>query len=191
MSTQDQGIFPNLGNDNSFSYMDKGTLDPKTHVWSWSLYYITQDPTTGDIYVGGEKQKLDQLLVSDDTVIGDIPGVVLSEILPKIFSQGWEDKDPVVKKMWSGIMAFTADMMPLVGKLTQSMTSRNGDGEWFAGGFNGHGMDKAWLIGETLVKTIVEEDVSTWFPRSYRITEDRLAKMDSVNVIDMLGGAGS
>jgi len=122
--------------------MDKGTLDPKTNVWSWTLYYITQDPNTGDMYIGGEKQKLDQLFVSDDAVIGDIPEEALSKTLPRIFSEGWKD-DPVVKKMWSGIMAFTADMLPLVGQLTEGISGRKGDGEWFAGGYNGHGMDKA------------------------------------------------
>ena len=191
MSTQGQGTFPNLGDSNSFSYVDKGTLDPKTNVWSWTLYYITQDANTGDIYIGGEKQKLDQLLVSDDTIIGEIPGEALSNILPKIFSEGWKGGDPVVKKMWSGVMAFTADMLPLVGQLTRSMSGRIGDGEWFAGGFNGHGMDKAWLTGEALVRMVVGEDVSEWFPSAYYITEERLQKMDCNNVIEMLGSAGS
>ena len=191
MSTQGRGTFPELGETNSFSYMDKGTLDPKTNVWSWTLYYITQDPNTGNIYIGGEKQKLDQLLVSDDTVIGEIPNEALSKILPKIFNEGWEDKNPVVKKMWSGIMAFTADQLPLVGHLTPVVSQRKGDGEWFAGGFNGHGMDKAWLTGEALVKMIVGEDVSEWFPSSYLITEERLGGMDCRNMIEMLGSAGS
>lgn len=190
MSTQGQGVFPNLGNTNSFSYVDKGTLDPKTNVWSWTLYYITQDPNTGDIYIGGEKQQLDQLLVSDDTVIGEIPGGALSKILPKIFTEGWEEKEPVVKKMWSGIMAFTSDMLPLVGRLTEGMSGRNGLGEWIAGGYNGHGMDKAWLTGEALVKMVVGEDVSGWFPSAYCIMEERLKRMDMNNVIELLGGAG-
>jgi glycine/D-amino acid oxidase-like deaminating enzyme len=192
MSTQGKGpSFPNLGSTNSWSYVDKGTLDPKTNVWSWTLYYITQDPNTGDIYIGGEKQKLDELFVSDDTVIGSIPGEALSKILPKIFSEGWDASEPVVKKMWSGVMAFTADGFPLVGRLTRGMSGREGEGEWFAGGYNGHGMDKSWLSGEALVSMIVGKDVSGWFPSEYRITEERLQAMDLDNVLAMLGSAGS
>lgn len=192
MSTQAKGpTFPSLGSTNSWSYVDQGTLDPKTNVWSWTLYYITQDPNTGDIYIGGEKQKLDQLLVSDDTVIGEIPGEALSKVLPKIFGEGWEKSDPVVKSVWSGVMAFTADRLPLVGRLMESMSGRKGEGEWFAGGFNGHGMDKSWLTGEALVGMIVGRDVSGWFPSAYLITEERLKGMDLDNVIQMLGSAGS
>ena len=193
MSTQAQGpSFPSLGTVNSWSYVDKGTLDPETNVWSWSLYYITQDPHTGDLYIGGEKQKLDLLLVSDDTVVGEIPGEALSGILPKIFSEGWEEgQDPLVKRMWSGIMGFTPDKLPLVGQLSRSMSGRKGDGEWFAGGYNGHGMDKAWLTGEALVGMVLGRDVSSWFPSSYCITEERLGRMDLDDVLEMLGSAGS
>jgi glycine/D-amino acid oxidase-like deaminating enzyme len=188
MSAQSQGKLPNLGSSNSFSYMDKGTLDPETNIWSWTLYYITQDPNTGNMYVGGEKQKLDQLLVSDDTVIGEIPGEALSKVLPKIFSGGWEEP-PVVKSIWSGIMAFTADGLPLVGKLTESMTGRNGDGEWFAGGYNGHGMDKAWLSGESLVGMVLGKELRG-FPKAYCISEERLMRMDLENVLQLFGSAG-
>jgi glycine/D-amino acid oxidase-like deaminating enzyme len=192
MSTQAKGAkFPSLGSSNSWSYVDKGTLDPQTHVWSWTLYYITQDPNTGDIYIGGEKQKLDQLLVSDDTVISEIPGEALAKVLPKIFSEGWEESEPVVKSMWSGVMAFTADGLPLVGRLTEGMSGRKGEGEWFAGGYNGHGMDKSWLTGEALVGMIVGKDVSGWFPSAYRITEKRLREMNLDNVLQMFGSAGS
>jgi glycine/D-amino acid oxidase-like deaminating enzyme len=188
MSAQSQGKFPSLGSSNSFSYMDKGTLDPDTNVWSWTLYYITQDPNTGDMYIGGEKQILDQLLVSDDTVIGEIPSEALSKVLPEIFSEGWEEPQ-VVKSMWSGIMAFTADGLPLVGRLTGSMTGRNGDGEWFAGGYNGHGMDKAWLSGEALVGMVLGKELPG-FPQAYCISEERLMRMDLENVLQLFGSAG-
>lgn len=191
MSAQAPNDFPRLGAAHSWSYVDKGTLDPITHVWSWTLYYVTQDPHTGAIYVGGEKQKLDQLLVSDDTVVGCIPGEALADVLPRIFRHGWEEHAPVVKSMWSGIMAFTSDSLPLVGRLTESMSGRNGTGEWFVGGYCGHGMDKAWLTGEAVVGMIAGRDVTGWFPTAYYITEERLKRMDFGDVLDMLGSAGS
>lgn len=191
MSTQENGHhFPALGATHSWSYFDKGTLDPETNVWSMTLYYITQDPATGDMYIGGEKQKLDELLVSDDTVVGPIPGAALANSLPSIFRDGWDGQDPVVKFMWSGVMGFTPDGLPLVGKLTRGMSGRAGDGEWLAGGYNGHGMDKSWLTGEALVDMIVGKDVSAWFPSAYLIDEDRLARMDLDDVLAMLGQAG-
>ena len=123
-------------------------------------------------------------------MIGEIPGEALSKVLPKIFAEGWEG-NPEVKSMWSGIMAFTADGMPLVGRVSERISERKGDREWIAGGYNGHGMDKAWLTGEALVGMIVGRDVSGWFPSAYAITEERLEEMDCDNVIQMLGSAGS
>lgn len=88
-------------------------------------------------------------------------------------------------------MAFTPDMLPLVGRLSKGISGRNGEGEWFAGGYNGHGMDKSWLTGEALVSMVVGKDVSAWFPSAYRITEERLKKMDLDHVLEMLGSAGT
>ncbi|KAL1981973.1 hypothetical protein VTN96DRAFT_1939 [Rasamsonia emersonii] len=184
MSTQAAGpSFPNLGATTSWSYCSKGLFDPRTGVLTPGLYYVTQDPRTGDMFVGGDKQKVDELLVSDDTAVSSVSSESLASVLSKIFQTGWDDDDdggggggntsPVVRRMWSGVMGFTGDGMPVVGRLDDSMTKRGGDGEWIAAGFNGYGMDKCWLTGEAVAGMVVGRDVSSWFPSAYLVDEER------------------
>ena len=87
------------------------------------------------------------------------------------------DGRSVVKRMWSGIIAFTSDGFPLVGRSTESMSGRTVNGEWFAGCYCEHGMDKSWLTGEALVDMIIRKDVSSWLPSLYFLSEERLNNM--------------
>ncbi|KAJ5993888.1 MFS transporter [Penicillium sp. IBT 35674x] len=180
MSTQAAGKgFPSKGSSLSWNYVGKSVVDPETGVWSYTLYYITQDPESGDIFIGGEKQKADEVFVSDDTVLPPIPAQNLATILPTIFREGWNETAPEVKKMWSGIMGFTADGLPLVGNLSENATGREGKGEWIAAGYSGHGMDKSWLTGESLAGMVSGKDITAGFPRAYLLTDERLARLSA------------
>jgi glycine/D-amino acid oxidase-like deaminating enzyme len=187
MSTQKPGpTFPNHGASRSWAVSYKGSYCAETALLSAGLYYITQDPQTGDINIGGEVQKLGEMLSSDDSVIGTETRDNIASALPKIFRSGWEGTEPEPKRIWSGIMGFTGDRMPLVGKLSAKMTMRAGCGEWAAVGFNGHGMDKCWLTGEALAGMIAGKDVSSWFPESYLVSDERLDSRMSVDgIVDM------
>jgi glycine/D-amino acid oxidase-like deaminating enzyme len=171
MSTQERGSsFPNLGAERSWSFQYTGTLHSETGVLSTGLYYMNQNAKTGDIFIGGENQRVDEIFVADDAVVPEVPADNLRTLLPTLFSEGWERGErPKTKQIWSGIMGFTADAVPIVGKLEEKWTQRPGDGEWIAAGFNGYGMDKCWLIGEGLTAMMVGEDISEWFPEIYRI----------------------
>ncbi|KAL4954406.1 FAD dependent oxidoreductase [Aspergillus filifer] len=150
MSTQ--SVTPtasNRGAEYSWSLVHEPTLDLASRISAVGLYYMTQNAKTGDFYLGGEKQKYDEILVSDDTVVPALPADNLTALMTKIFAppEGVEYTTHP-KGIWSGIMGFTADHMPIVGRLGSEWRSGNaGDGEWVAAGFNGHGMDKCWLIG--------------------------------------------
>jgi glycine/D-amino acid oxidase-like deaminating enzyme len=183
MSTQAAGDeLPRVGDRTSWSTFDRPRYDPADGSFTANFYYITQNARTGDMYVGGERSKPEDMLTSDDSKISPLSEQNLTTILPKIFKRGWkESESPHVRKIWSGVMGFTLDHMPLVGRLPGSVSGRDGDGEWIAAGYNGMGMPLCWGCGEAVAKMILkqEEDVQQWLPSSFLITQERLDNPDS------------
>ncbi|KAF4964250.1 hypothetical protein FSARC_7804 [Fusarium sarcochroum] len=171
MSTQKMGPnFPNLGDKMSWSQVSHGTYDAKTGHINLGLYYAQQNAKTGVMFLGGESQKLSTLLTSDDSNVAEEAGKSLLSAAPKI----WNDASPAkALEVWSGIMGFTADGMPLVGSLPQTVTGRTGNGEWIAAGFNGHGMDKCWLSGEAIARMVLGEKDVPGFPKAYLLSDER------------------
>lgn len=183
---------------------------------------MTQNAHSGDLFVGGERQLLEnELLTSDDTQTSAISEATLRSVLGRIYEKGGggggeqeqEQEKVVVKSLWSGIMGFTPDHVPWVGKLPGSVASHHGHslsaapttpttittngsahgtngangapgsapsearGEYIAAGFNGYGMPLCWGCGEAVAKMLLgqQDEISEWFPESFRITERRLA----------------
>lgn len=192
MSTQKSTPeFGQHGRDLSWSIQGGGSYDATTQIAVAGLYYANQNPNTGDIFIGGEKANIAELFVSDDTVVGAPAAENLETILPRIFAKGWgENQKPEVHKIWSGIMGFTADHLPLVGQLPQSYTRRGVDGgEWVAAGFNGYGMPLCWSCGEAIAKMLLGKDVSDFLPEAFLATSDRLddsQRMDSSGMLNRL-----
>lgn len=179
MSTQKPPLaFGNHGRDMTWSRVGGGAFDPETNVIELGLYYSNQNPNSGDVFIGGEKAKLNEIFVSDDSVVGTPCAENLATKLPKCYTKGWEDtSEHEVRKIWSGIMGFTGDRLPLIGKLPTSATNRGGDaGEWIAAGFNGYGMPLCWSSGEAVVKMILGQDIGYFLPESFVLTEERLQK---------------
>ncbi|KAF9773111.1 hypothetical protein IL306_009154 [Fusarium sp. DS 682] len=172
MSTQKLGpVFPQAGHKMSWSQVSLGTYDAKTGHIHLGLYYAQQNAKTGVMFLGGESQKLSGLLTSDDSNVAKDAHGTLTSAAPKI----WKDAAPAKPlNVWSGIMGFTADGMPIVGKLPYSLTGRSGSGEWIAAGFNGHGMDKCWLTGEAIAKMVLGENDIPGFPKAYLLSDDRM-----------------
>ena len=107
------------------------------------------------------------------------------------------------KALWTGILGFSADLQPWVGRVPSSISCRAGPstlltresdkatvsdssrvapplappGEWVSAGYSGEGMVHAWLCAHALALMILglekEEGVHTWFPDEYRLTEKR------------------
>ncbi|EEU41695.1 uncharacterized protein NECHADRAFT_16153, partial [Fusarium vanettenii 77-13-4] len=171
MSVQDPGAaFPRVGDRYSWTQMHQSRYDPETKRITTGLYYAQQNALTGDIYIGGESQEVDSLLTSDDSEVAASAKDHISSIIPKIFSGA---DDARAKTVWSGIMGFTTDWLPMVGNLGQAGTG-SASNEWIAAGFNGHGMDKCWLTGQAVARMALGEDVPSWFPKSYLLTSERL-----------------
>lgn len=177
MSTQKPPeAFGQYGRDVTWSRVGGGGFNENTNVIDLGLYYASQNPITGDIFIGGEKAKVDELFTSDDTVVGAPCEDNITNKLPQCFVKGWEDNSThQVRKVWSGIMGFTGDHLPLVGSLPQSVTDRGKEGgEWIAAGFNGYGMPLCWSSGEAVVKMILGQQVGDFLPDSFLVTAERL-----------------
>lgn len=196
---------------------------------SWSIMhkksgfeYMTQRPGLpdgvngkgGELMLGGALLQsggrgLDEIGVSSDADVDFNVGTYLGGVLPMLFGAkywGADAESGRVKSMWTGIMGFTVDMMPFVGRLDSDITGRkvpkrkssNGKGkgfmaepgEWIAAGYNGEGMVNAWLCGVAIGLMVLRRDeadleaepgmpggkVAEWLPAEYMISRERLAK---------------
>lgn len=177
MSVQKPGPeLANRGASRSWSLSHKPTLDAETGLFVTGLYYLQQNALDGRIWIGNETAYMRDILTSDDTYVPEEARHALSTVLPRFFLEGWGgETTSEIEAIWSGIKGHTADGLPIVGRVPGSIAGPEaGDGQWIAAGFNGYGMDKCWLTGEALVKMMLGEDVSGWFPRAFLVTEDRL-----------------
>jgi glycine/D-amino acid oxidase-like deaminating enzyme len=151
---------------------------------SWTLHYcpgydyITQSPLpTGEMYLGGG---LLQALLSGNVLMEDIDVGnvrddqqseealnVLEGVIEERFQNGCGAR---IMNKWTGIMGFTIDDLPMVGKVPSEISGRdpgrNLNNEWVAAGFNGSGMVHCWLTGKALAEMVLhgEENIGDWFP---------------------------
>ncbi|CAG8901757.1 unnamed protein product [Penicillium egyptiacum] len=183
MSTQKPG--PQWGNvPYSWLFHTKQSWDPDTTLVEQGLYWMQQNAQTGDLFVGGDLQRLDDFLSSDDSLISADSVGNLTNLLPKkIFTDGWTNpitnttlsSATVIQRVWSGIIGMTADQLPIVGSVPSTVSDRNIEGgEWVAAGFNGYGMSQAWLSGQAIALMALGQPKPDWLPDVYLSTEKRL-----------------
>lgn len=158
------------------------------------LDYMTQNVHTGELFLGGgllqsEDGGMLDVGSSDDSQLSKLATAHLVDVLPALFGQqdGVAMEKSELSANWSGIMGFTADGVPLVGRLPPSATGRDevadsGPGEeWIAAGFNGYGMVNAWLSGQAAAEMALGKQTSDWLPESYVCTASRLSGMKAQN----------
>jgi glycine/D-amino acid oxidase-like deaminating enzyme len=195
MSTQHPPLgFGHYGTERAWSISHAPRYDPETKEFEAGLYYANQNPKSQDVFIGGEKVLLTEIFVSDDTEVREEARRNIEGILPRYFDKKGltkekQEQEPEIRRVWSGIMGFTSDGMPFVGKVPRSISQRKPDssevgsgGEWIAAGFNGYGMPQCWSAGEAVAKMILgkyESEVKDWLPDACLITEQRLAKMSA------------
>lgn len=182
MTVQDLGpSVPNLGSEKSFGFHYTPVFDEETNTLADGLWYLTQNAKSGYFFFGGEKGTMDDTLTADDTTVTKTSLDHLQHILPTFFNYTGVKEDPLVAA-WSGVMGFTADGAPYVGRIPESITGRHGNGEWIVAGFNGYGMPYCWMAGEALASIVVGEDPKEYLPEVYRVSEERLsaARIDGV-----------
>lgn len=165
----------NMGGDRSWSAVFPTTLDAKTGLYTEGLFYLQQNVKTGDIWLGTERSNIFETIQGDDTYVSKEGYEPVRDFLPKFFSRWPKGAKSDLKAIWTGIQGHTSDGLPMIGRLPDYLTGRPGsDGEWFAGGYSGYGMDKAWMSGEAAAKMIAGEGVPEWLPKCFLITEDRM-----------------
>ncbi|KZT64541.1 FAD dependent oxidoreductase [Daedalea quercina L-15889] len=102
---------------------------------------------------------------------------------------------------WTGIMGYSRDNMPWVGEVPGMK------GVWLAGAYTGHGMPNGTLCGKAVVDLMLADEQgvaaaeaqmnvveSVGLPKSYLITEERIAKarkLPPVAKADAMGTFGS
>lgn len=199
------------------AYRDNVSL-PGGRAWSLfvrgDLDYIVQQPEHGEYMFGGgagvesssgggERDAYD-----DSGTPAQVVAAYLDGALPTYFGyENWgaersdfpADAGPDVyagrtKRVWTGVEGFTADELPLVGPLSASQTNRTvrnpaAGGEWVSAGFNGEGMDYAWLSGRAVGEMILSRMANTtdealfeWFPKAFLPTEERLIKRNATSM---------
>lgn len=187
MTVQDPGqSVPNRASSISWAFHYPVSYNKENQHCDHGLYYLLQNKQTGYFFFGGESAPWSYSISADDSFMERYAVEHLRRDLPRYFGKAksgpgpGSDSDWQLVSAWSGIMGFSFDELPLVGKLPRSLTNRGGDGEWIAAAFNGYGMANCLLSGEALVKMMLGEDVSGCFPGAYLIDEPRLVRAKRV-----------
>ena len=184
---------------------------------SWSLVYGKQDydymsqrpGKSGELMLGGGFSRslgkgLDQLAAYDDSITDPLTECHLNGMITTIF--GENGRNGSVKNIWSGIICYTPDSLPYVGKLNHRLTGRKVgtvDGEvkdepaeWISAGYHGEGMVYGWLCGVAIARMVVgsqDEDleerpgmpggrVVDWFPRELLVSNKRVQDGDILDI---------
>lgn len=174
MTVQDPGTsLPNQGKSVSWGFHYPPTYDPDTLRHGYGLYYLGQSAKTGYFYFGGENTRMDEAVSADDSFIASHSVAHLRSVLPRFFGKenlaSWK-----LISSWSGIMGFSSDGLPLVGRLSLALTGRLGEGEWIAAAFNGYGMANCLMCGVALALMILGQKVDDWLPGAYDLSDHRL-----------------
>jgi len=141
-------------------------------------YFISR--TDGSVVVGGAKQAV---LAKDEYWHNNIDDATLIPGAEKYFDNymqrmfnGWEDSGARVTDIWTGIMGYSADLMPWVGEMPGK------PGLFVTVAFTGHGMPRV-LGCSTAIAGLVRGDIKslkeTNVPQTFWITEDRLQEKRS------------
>ncbi|KAK0254720.1 hypothetical protein LTR91_021143 [Friedmanniomyces endolithicus] len=167
---------PQTGLPNTYSFIHETGYE----------YMITRPPLTpdeGTIIIGGGLWQLPNSGASrygetDDTALEPTVTKYLRDCTPGFFgSENWGPDDPSgrTRKEWSGIMGASADGLPYVGAMPDM------PGLWISAAFNGHGMVWCLKAAEALVGMMMGDEgerraVDGWFPRSARMSRERMGR---------------
>lgn len=175
MTVQDLGDnVQNNGGKASYGFHYVPVYDEKARTRADGLVYLTQNAKSGLYFIGGENGTMEEALTADDTTTSKSSIDFLQKALPKYFDHANAKKDSLVSA-WSGVMGFTIDSAPYVGRLPHSTTGREGEGEWISAGFNGYGMPYCWLAGQALAKMMLGQPTADLLPSAFSVSEERLS----------------
>lgn len=143
----------------------------------------------GVVFLGGGVEQAKnagvvELGVTDDSSLNEAALTHLCSVLPKRFEAG---AGTTLKQAWTGVMGFTPDAFPLVGKVPQELSptkvaEESAGNEWIAAGFSGYGMVHCWQSGRALADMVSkqpQESIDEYFPtEQFKCSRERLENMD-------------
>ncbi|KAL4971979.1 FAD dependent oxidoreductase-domain-containing protein [Aspergillus desertorum] len=128
----------------------------------------------GSIIVGGARpafiHNLDSWYnVTDDSVVLDAAKRYFEGYMQKHFV-GWEKSGAETENVWTGIMGYSSDNLPHVGRVPGT------ENQWILAGFTGHGMPQVFLAAEGVARMVVQgiRYTETELPRLFETSEQRL-----------------
>ena len=134
----------------------------------------------GDVVIGGglaraEGGGLVEYGTTDDTTLNPTISEYLKGTTPRYFGSNWGEDSPEgrIRAEWTGVMGYSPDGHPFVGEMPGE------PGLWISASFQGHGMVLCWKCAEALVEMMEGrdgEELESWFPQVFRLTEERMAK---------------
>lgn len=142
----------------------------------------------GDIVIGGgspfaDDNGLAEYGNTDDTCYDQASVSHLLSSTRRYFGdENWgpDHPDGLARRIWSGVMGFSADGYPFVGPVPGE------EGLYLDVSFQGHGMVLCFLCARALADMVLgrgaggeqgaEEQLKDWFPDAYRVTSERLQK---------------
>lgn len=202
-------IVPVRGQMSALFPPEKSTILPDSHGMVgapeqpyWNDDYLIQRPYSGVpnpaghlMFGGGRGEAAYPTVgVSDDSVLDEKIAAYLRRALLTVLkldgsTQGL--KELKAAKEWTGIMGYSRDDHPWVGKVPEK------EGLWLCGGYTGHGMPNGTLCGRAIAKLVLEnldgqelQNVQAEMveknelPASYLITNDRIAKARTMPIVE-------
>jgi len=159
--------------------------------------YSTRKPAVllgGALAISGD-EGMGEFGIASDADQGIFISAYLRGLLPTLFTT---QKETELRTSWTGIMGWSADLIPWVGAVPSLLTLRSpnpavrNEGtekwesvsgrEWISAGYSGEGMTHAWLCGKAIAFMVLgleeEEKVANWLPEEYRVTEKRVKEAD-------------
>ncbi|KAL2671591.1 hypothetical protein Neosp_014181 [[Neocosmospora] mangrovei] len=199
-------IFPLTG---TMTVQDLGPSGPRqAQTTSWAIHrepdmgrdglfhdglqYLAQNARSNLFFMGGDKIRLaESISAKDDKICPNSVDFLRSE-LSTLFGMDKDGSNLI--SAWSGVMGFSADGMPIAGRLPSRITDRDGDGEWVAAAFNGYGMSSALSVGEAVANWVMGNPVDSSFPEAFMVTDARLkgslTTEATMRALDTLVGTG-
>lgn len=151
---------------------------PAVHDWKIGAWSVDSDVGARELYairrpdgricLGGARALEEGAAVgsSDDASLSPTVGAYLRRFLRERFPS----LGPIeVEAEWSGVLGFTKDGQPMVGRLPSR------DGVYVAAGFNGHGMPQCFGAGKALASMLLADA-----PRPPREREEEAAEQQGV-----------
>ena len=134
----------------------------------------------GDIIIGGCSTKgpsggIEEFGTVDDTIVDTVIISCLRNCTREYFSQNWGEDHPEgrIRQEWSGIMGYSVDELPFVGKIPDEKDL------FIAASFQGHGMVLCLLTAKALAHTMYkdpDEKLDDSFPKAFYITRSRMER---------------